>query len=127
MLSVNVFKAVADLAVGAKSKRDQEHTDFLAFYRSLVESLPTEAIRLFGNMSVKLIVGKVEEGAGLELTATDYMWWRQKIAGGARFVVGVHAVQLEMLNRLSKKAEAESLPPEQRKVLLALLDEVHPA
>lgn len=123
MIELNVFKAIADLAVGAKARRDEEHQEFLRFYRSLVETLPTMATEAFGNLNgVKVTARKAAQSWGIELTVSDYLWWKHEIEQGARFVEGVAAVQTSMLHRLSKAAEAQRLSPEERKEMLSLID-----
>jgi len=123
MMNVNVFKAIADLALVATGRERAEYDGFLAFYKGLVEGLPTEAIKLFGNMSVKIRKGKDESTAGIELTAVDYIWWKESIASGVRFSSGVRAIKIAMLNHISKKAESNSLEPDERKKLIALLED----
>jgi hypothetical protein len=122
MMKLNVFKAVVDLAMGAKARRSTEHQEFLTFYRSLVETVPTEAIGLFGSMPVNVFEAGKQEDWAIELTATDYIWWKKKIESGARFVVDPSEVQLAMLNRMSKKADMERLSPDERKSLIALME-----
>jgi hypothetical protein len=117
MTNTSIFKAVADLVTGAKARETEEHARFLRFYRDLVETLPTAATKAFGGLSLA-------DATRIELTATDYIWWKNKIEQqGYRFSAGVFAVQANMLNHLAKKAEAERLDPAERKALLALLDE----
>jgi hypothetical protein len=61
------------------------------------------------------------------LTATDYLFWKQKIADGVRFSPkhgGVKSVPRGMVERLAKKAEAAGLTLEERQTLLKLLDEI---
>lgn len=125
-MNVKIFTAIGELATGAKKRRDGEHQEFLGFFRSIVETIPTEVVQIFGTLSgieMRLPSGKVES-YGIELTATDYMWWKQKIEKeGARFVGKTSAVQSNMLDRLGKKAEMHRLEPAERKKLIALLEE----
>lgn len=122
-MNVNIFKAIGDLALSAKKRKDNEHADFLAFYRNLVETLPTEIVALFGNMGGVAVWHKgKEKSCGLELTATDFMWWKTHIeAEGVRFVNTPASVKCDMLDRLARHAEAHRLSPEERKNLLSLL------
>lgn len=125
MTMASVFKAVADLAVGAKARRDAEYQDFLSFYRDLVETLPTEAVTAFGSMKVEVVeAGAIKSGWAIELTPTDFIWWKSKLEQGeVRFTGSADSVKLSMLSRIAKKAEAHRLSPAERKTLLALLDE----
>jgi hypothetical protein len=128
MLGFNIFAAVAELAVSAKSRRDAEHREFLRFYRALVEELPTEAIAIFGTMSVKASVAGKQEDWGIELNAADFMWWKTQIeTNGARLIPGPASVQAAMLNHLAKKASTQNLDPEQRKRLLTIMDDAETA
>lgn len=119
-VTADLFRAVAVLATGAKARNAAAHRDFLAFYRDIVETVSVETVAAFGSMSVD-VVGKSNNWA-IELTATDYVWWKEEISRGARFVKDPSAVRLAMLNRLSKQAEATKLTPDERKSLIALLE-----
>lgn len=123
-MNINLFRAVGDLALSAKKRVTNEHVEFLAFYRQLVETLPSEMTEMFGTLDgieVRLTGGGFQT-YGIELTATDFIWWKSVIEGGNRFKNGTAWVQQSMLSRFSKKAEAHRLSPEERTTLLALLD-----
>lgn len=124
MIGTPIFHALAALAGTAKSRRLDEHKQFLLFYRELVETFPTDACVSFGNMGG--IEVKTKDGVkkyGLELNATDFMWWKNEIENqGVTFVKGPAAVQSSMLYRLGKSAETERLEPSERKRLLELLE-----
>lgn len=122
-MDVNIFKAIGDLAVGAKRRTDKDYADFIAFYRQLVETLPIEVTDLFGSLDDVQVRrdGKLE-GCGLELNVTDVIWWQHEIKTGTRFVCGIAQVKSDMLRRLALKAETQRLTPDERKSLLALLD-----
>ena len=124
-ITAELFRAVGELAIGAKQRRRKEYVDFLAFYRELVETLPTEVVQLFGKLDVSVVpksTGKIET-YGLILNATDFVWWKQSLeAEEVRFTNGPQSIRLSMLNHLSKQTEANSLSPDERKALLALLD-----
>ncbi|KKC25798.1 hypothetical protein [Sphingomonas sp. SRS2] len=123
LLSADLFKSIADIAVTAKGRRDAEHASFLAFYRQLVEVIPTDAVTSFGSVSVNVKTARKSEQWAIELTVTDYMWWKQKIEQlGVRFEKSPASVQADMLVRLSKAAEASRLNSDERKALLGLLD-----
>ena len=123
-MNINIFKKVADLALGAKRREDAEYADFLKFYRDLVEVLPTEVVELFDGCPRAVISKGAEYKWIIQLTATDFIWWKTKIEQeGARFKNGVTNAKLAMLEKLAKSAEAKSLTPEERKTLLAMLDE----
>ena len=121
-MDVNIFKAIADIALGAKKRQDEEYSAFLAFYRELVETLPTEVTTLFGSMPRRVIENDEVVSYNIMLTATNFVWWKAKIEKtGTRFTTGPVVTRLAMLDHISKKAETNSLSPEQRKALLALL------
>jgi hypothetical protein len=125
MINPRIFAAIGRLAVSAKKRRDAEYQDFLAFYRTLVETLPAEVCAIFGNMGGI----EVQPGAGarttfgLELSATDFIWWKHKIeVENVRFVKSAAAIKADMLARISRGAEAHNLTPAERKELVALLE-----
>lgn len=126
MASAGIFRAVAEMALGAKARRDQENEKFLSFYRELVETLPTDVTELFGHMGKVAVTLKNGETPswGIELTATDYIWWCNEIReNGVRFTQGPRAVEQAMIARLAKQAESQRLTPEERKKLISLLDD----
>lgn len=120
-----IFKAIGELAIGAKRRREAEYADFIAFYRELVETLPIDVCDLFGTLNeVQVMRAKASksEGVGLELNVADLMWWQHEIKLGTRFVHGIKQVKSDMLRRLTLKAETERLSPEERKSLISMLD-----
>jgi hypothetical protein len=125
MINLSIFQAIGELVSGAKGRSDAEHIAFLAFYRSLVETLPADACRAFGLMNgVEVITGGSKGSFGIELTVTDYVWWKKHIEEeGTTFVHSPASVQLDMLTRLSRKAEVQRLEPSERKHLLDLLEQ----
>jgi hypothetical protein len=128
-VNIDIFSAIGDLAISSRRRVEVEHSDFLVFYRQLVETMPTEMVEIFGTLDgirVRLRRGKVED-YGIELTATDFMWWKSLIeADHARFVSGPADVKRRMLERFATGAEAERLTPDERKKLLFLLDSATP-
>lgn len=124
-MNANIFRAVGELALGAKRRREAEYASFLSFFRELVETLPAEMTSLFGHMSnvgVTLRDGKTAN-YGIELTVTDFLWWKSAIEqDGVRFTSGPESLRRSMLTRFSKQAEAYRLEPEERKKLLAMID-----
>lgn len=127
MLDSRIFKALGDLVVTARSRRDAEHREFMAFYRDLVETLPTEVLEAFGSVAAPATIKGEACNYRLELNATDYIWWKKEIEEkGARFTAGPSSIQLDILTRLAKTAEDQRLQPAERKALLALLDDARP-
>lgn len=124
-MNVNIFRAIGDLALGAKKRTDKEHDDFLAFYRQLVETLPVEVVELYGELkdiSLKRD-GKIEK-SNLELSIADFLWWQHEITvAGTRFTHGVAEVKSDMLQRLVQRAETQRLSPEERAKLLLLAEQ----
>lgn len=121
---IEAFKKIADLALGAKKREDEEYADFLKFYRGLVETLPADAVKIFGRCDRCVVKNGTESTWGLELTATDFWWWKNEIENfGARFKNGTKVAKNAMLTQMAKKAEGTTLPPEVRKALIALLEE----
>ena len=124
-MDVNIFRAIGELAVSAKRRTDKQYADFLAFYRQVVETLPTEMVEIFGELDVPVkLKDGTKETNGLLLTATDYMWWKRHIETfGMRFTYGPMNVEARMLEQFSKSAETHMLSPEERKNLIALLEQ----
>ena len=119
-ITADIFRAVAAVGLGASKRITAEHDEFLAFYRELVETVPTDVAKSFGRMSVNMTNGA--QDWKIELSATDYIWWKEKFADGARFSSPPAQVRLNMLTRLAKKVEEQRLEPSERAALLALLD-----
>jgi len=121
---LTAFKALGEIIVGAKQKRDVEYQEFLSFYRELVESLPTEACKRFGNLSVKVIKqdGNKEANYGIELTVADFLWWKGVLENDEiRLDSTTNQIKNAMLDKLTRIAEVNNLEPEARKSLLAIL------
>lgn len=124
-MNLATFKAIGELAIGAKRRQEKEYADFIAFYRDLVENLPTEVTELFGkldNIPVRRWGSGKTENVGLILSVADLLWWTHEFEMKTRFVNGISYVKSEMLARLSRQAETERLSPDERKRLLAILD-----
>lgn len=122
---LKVFQAVADIATGAAARVTDEHSEFLEFFRSLVETVSPEVAKQFGTLSVTVVTKGKTEGWGIELTATDYLWWKDAIAKGSRFSPdhgGVESVPRAMVVRVASKAEKSGLTLEERRALVTLLD-----
>jgi hypothetical protein len=127
MTMLKMFQAVADIATNAAGRVTEEHQEFLKFFRELVETVPPEVAERFGTLKVTALEkGKETEGWGVMLTATDYLFWKQKISDGVRFSPrhgGVKSVPRAMVTRLAKQAETAGLTLEERQKLVKLLDE----
>lgn len=122
---MTVFSEIADIALGARKRRIAENEGFLAFYREIVETVPQEVVSLFGKMTVRVTEGNTQADWGLLLTATDYIFWKNKLSEGrVKFTSGNTRIKQMMHERLAEKAENEGLPPEERKRLIALLEGV---
>lgn len=125
LFGLDVFNAIAELAVGARRRSKQEHQDFLSFFREVVATVPAEVVETFGHMSGVQCVhpnGEIKS-YGILLTATDYMFWKQKIEiEGIRFVKGAASVQMDMLDRLSTQAEMQRLSPAERTALIEMME-----
>lgn len=122
---MTIFTDIADIAFGARKRRIAEHEEFLKFYRELVETVPQEVVALFGKMTVRVVEAEVQADWGILLTATDYIFWKNKLLEGRiKFVKGDKRIKQLMHERLAEKAENEGLSAEERKRLIALLEEV---
>lgn len=122
-MSAQIFRAIADMALGAKAKRMERYEAFLDFYKTLVETLPSEATAMFGRMPVSVKDrGKPPENWGIELTATDFLFWKDRLGRTVEFVKRPENVKSDMFSVLAKKAEKEPLTAEERKTLLMLLE-----
>jgi hypothetical protein len=123
---LNLFQSIANLAVTATGRVTEDHEKFLVFYRGLVETVPPEVAELFGSLTVAVVEkGELKSSWGVLLTATDYLFWKQKIAEGVRFSPshgGAKSVPRALATRLAKKAEEAGLTLQERQALLALLD-----
>lgn len=121
----DTFRRVGELAIGAKARRQAENEEFLKLHRQIVETVPIEIVKAFGTLdNVALYDPKGKEATGgIELTVADHLWWKKLLAKGNRFRWGIQPVKDYMLEHLVKQIEDTTLEPEQRKALLALLDE----
>lgn len=127
-MNTHTFVKIADLAVGAKHRRMREYDALMQFYRSLVDAVPSEAAELFGKMNVTVYEDGKRADWGLYISATDYMWWKNKIATGkVRFWASIDAIKAEMLNRFAEQVEKDGLSLEERQNLLRLLEEAEGA
>lgn len=122
MFSV-IFTQVADIATGAKARRQEEMAEFLKLHRQLVETVPAEVAKMFGDMTTTTIHRGASHSYGIELNVTDHLWWIEIVEEGGYFRDGVAKVKAKMLKHLVKQIEETPLEPKERKKLLALLDE----
>ncbi len=124
-MSLNIFSAISDLAIGARLRRKAEDGEFLKFYRSIVETVSPEVVSIFGHMpNVHVVSNGKKEEWGIELTATDFIWWKSKLeSGDVRFVEGGNAIKAAMLHRMARMAEVEKLSADERKRLISLLED----
>lgn len=119
------FIRVTDF-LGAQSEREAvQYQDFFAFYRQIVESVPSDVVQKFGDFPRKVVLrnGK-EETWNIQLTAADYLWWRAKInEEGVRFLNGPVTAQTAMLKHMMDKAGKFAMEPDARKALIALMED----
>lgn len=123
-MDANIFTRIADIALGANQRKLKEHREMLDFYRRIVETVPTEVAEMFGSMPVKVRQKNIKDFVtwNIELTATDYLWWRRSIENeGARFASGAKRIMSAMLEQMTKNIG--TLEPEERKALIKLMDE----
>ena len=123
-MNTNIFLSIGELALGAKKRREREYAEFLSFYRTLVETMPSEMTALFGTLDgISVDCRGKKESFRIELTVTDFLWWKSRIENESlRFVYGIPAVKAAMLDHFSRKAELHRLSPEERVKLLELLE-----
>lgn len=119
------FLGMGEILSGVAARRRKENEEFLGFFREIVETVPLEVAKAFGTMGVEAFdaTGKPTQGWGIVLSVADYIYWKDHLTAGARFKFPVANIKLAMMNHLSKKIEGVGLPPEERKALLAMLDE----
>ena len=122
---MNAFRALGDIILNNKKKRDIENQEFLKFFRELVETLPAEACKKFGQLTgVDVIVDNTAKQFGIILSVTDFLWWRNAFeTTNVRFTNGPENVKMKMLERLTAVSEVDSLGPADRKKILAILIE----
>lgn len=97
-------------------RHSEEHNEFLIWYEKLVRSASPAATKAFGNMDDVELTSN--ESAGIELTASDFLWWKERISNGARFKHGVSSVKANMLNRLCSAAEQMDMTAEEKGQLI---------
>jgi hypothetical protein len=123
-MNITKLKALFNLYNKAQKIREQELADFMKFYKSVVEMVPPEAARIFGNMSVPTYVhkDKAVKNYGIKLTVVDYAWWVSEFkAGNCYFVDGPASVKRDILNKLTKTVENYLTTPELKKELMEIL------
>lgn len=119
MTTVSKFKQLAEFVTDITQKRKKEADIFLQFYKELVETMPSEVCKTFGNMSV---VGSDDKKYGIELTVADYLYWKDSFERGIYFKNGPEKVKQAMMRHLSNSVEETgSLTAEERKLLLSIL------
>jgi hypothetical protein len=118
----SVFLQVGSIFLSSKARREAEYSDFLSFYKSLVEQTDGAVASAVGTISVDVRVGKEKKSYGIILSPTDYLWWKQSLAENVVFEKSVEHIKSSMLIALAKAAEGNKLTAEERKALLALLD-----
>jgi len=124
MIKASIFEKIGAMVSANKARELASYNEFIAFYRELVEALPSDVTKIFGSMPVGVFDGGAKKEWNIQLTAVDYIWWKSHIEGeGVRFTKSPARVQLDMLDRISKKAEVYTLDPSERKALIALLEE----
>lgn len=118
-----VFQQIGQLVLTGKRRRDLECEGFMKFFRALVEMTDSAVAKEVGGVSVTvLLVGNKEETWKIELTASDYAFWKEKFAVGVRFKYSLDAVKAAILKAMTAAAERNKLTADERKQLLALLD-----
>lgn len=120
-----IMQGVADIFTASKARRDAEYADFLSFYRNLVENVSADVAKAIGKVNDFMVEGSKDRSqAPIYLTATCYLEWKQAIADGQWFTKSsIEQVKTFMLMALAKSAEANKLTTEERKALMALLDQ----
>ena len=123
-MNLSVFQKLGDIVLSSKRRVELEYEDFFKFYRALVEITDSEVAKAVGGTSITVVLlDKKEETYKLELTATDYLWWKEKVAVGLRFKFSMEAVKAAILGQMTKAAETNKLTAEERKQILSLFDE----
>jgi hypothetical protein len=123
-MNINKLRQLFALFKEADELRKQELQEFLDFYKAIVEIVPAEAAKQFGNMTVKVITTKdnTERNYGLMLTVVDYAWWVDQIKyNKVRIVGGPADVKQAILNRMSETIESYLTSAEHKKALMELL------
>lgn len=120
----SIFEKLAKLVEGTNSRTAKEHEDFLKTYRGIVEMVPLSVANEFGNMDGINIVSPKQkiENCRIELTATDYLWWKTRFANGWRVQGGTQKLLRKMATHLAKSAEGTGLDIAERKALLEIID-----
>ncbi|MBB95634.1 MAG: hypothetical protein CML68_13715 [Rhodobacteraceae bacterium] len=121
-MNIDAIKQMIRLATKAHERSTAEHWAFLNTLESLIIHCPPALSRKFGNMSVKVRdKNGSESGAGIELTATDMMWWQKGIENGTRIVGGAKATEIAIYNRLCKSIESHEMTSEERAEFISLM------
>jgi hypothetical protein len=123
---MNAFKQLTDIVLGIQKKSDAEWAEFMEFYRDIVESTPAAVASIFNTMSVDVILNdrdRSKKSYGIQISVSDYLYWKNAYAEGTRFVLPVKKVQDNMLQHLAKAIEKKpgTIEPGERKALLRVL------
>lgn len=110
--------------INASSEREtKEHTEFLAFYETLVAAASPAVSIGFGTLSVSITrPGHADDKAGLMLTPADYLYWREAIlTDGYRFKGGVSFMKRQVFDAISKCADSHNMTPSERQAFIDLM------
>jgi hypothetical protein len=122
-ITAKIIVKLADFATKVSDRRKDEHIRFLSQYEKIVRSVSPEAAKLFGCLDVKVIKNGKEEIWGINLTATDYIFWVEHINLGVRFCSHPNAVMAAVMDKMANSAEIHNLTKEERNELIDLLSE----
>lgn len=125
MTQLSVFQKIGQIVLSSKARQDQEYEEFFKFYRALVETTDGEVATAIGTTNVDVVCTgwTAHQTWGIKLTPADYLFWKEKYAIGVRFKYSLEAVKAAILAKMVNAAQDTKLTAEERKQLLALLDE----
>lgn len=118
----NMFIRLSSFLTEVKKKEDDQYEEFLKFYETIVRTVSPTVVREFGRMKVDVIDDKTKKTWGIELTAADFLFWKNHIQqNNVRFIDNPITVQCNMYSVLSNITDQVNMTVEQRNEFLNLM------
>lgn len=122
MIPFKAFHTLIQIISGARERITREHMEFLEFYLQLVQVVPNDIATDFGRISSPVMIGKTKHDYQIELTMTDFLWWKSAIMDeGARMVKTVGQIQRDIWDKLIQQIDSMALNEEEKGALMSAL------
>lgn len=122
MIPFKAFHTLIQIISGARERITREHIEFLEFYLQLVQVVPNDIAADFGRIPTPVMVGRSKRDYQLELTMTDFLWWKSAIMDdGARMINTVGQVQRDIWDKLVTQVDAMTLNEDEKGALMNAL------